>query len=276
MKGARLSQISNVHGGTTATIVIIFNGWRVVVANVGDSTALFGGTDAEGNVIVRELSGEHSPESEEEFIRVRDTVTSKEDSRYPQLRFVYDVIDSYHTPKHQCPKIFEVGKDPSAIKKTGTGYYFKNVRSEWATLVTTPPGAKFQDALAFTRSLGDLHLHIYGGTLLHNFLMMSLTLFHLVSHVPEINEFDLSDLHMSGEKQCSVIFVCTDGVWDNWKFEDIVAKTLGDPMISEALQGNAQTLTDKLMRENLKLAKQHFGSQADNMTGIVCLVDHAA
>jgi hypothetical protein len=40
--------------------------------------------------------------------------------------------------------------------------YYKNVRKEWASLVSTPVTAKFQDALAFTRSLGDLHLHTYG------------------------------------------------------------------------------------------------------------------
>lgn len=40
--------------------------------------------------------------------------------------------------------------------------YYKNVRREWASLVAAPPTAKFQDALAFTRSIGDFHLHIYG------------------------------------------------------------------------------------------------------------------
>lgn len=40
--------------------------------------------------------------------------------------------------------------------------YYKNVRKEWASLVSTPASARFQDALAFTRSLGDLHLHTYG------------------------------------------------------------------------------------------------------------------
>lgn len=42
--------------------------------------------------------------------------------------------------------------------------YYKNVRKEWASLVSTPASARFQDALAFTRSLGDLHLHTYGTT----------------------------------------------------------------------------------------------------------------
>jgi len=39
----------------------------MIVANVGDSTALWGGVDPEGQVIFRELSAEHSPESIEEF-----------------------------------------------------------------------------------------------------------------------------------------------------------------------------------------------------------------
>jgi len=88
------------------------------------------------------------------------------------MRFVYDAPSF---SKSQCPPIFEVS--PTAVKVTGNGRcgfacvrrrglthrgrrYYKNVRSEWATLVTTPPGARFQDALAFTRSLGDLHLHV--------------------------------------------------------------------------------------------------------------------
>merc|ERR1712110_1263886 len=105
------------------------------------------------------------------------------------------------TPKHQCPQIFEVSdNDGSVINKTGSGFYFKNVRSEWATLVTTPPFAKFQDALAFTRSLGDLHLHVYG-----------------VTYEPEVREFDLNSLHNAASSDgCSILFVCTDGVWDNW------------------------------------------------------------
>ena len=38
--------------------------------------------------------------------------------------------------------------------------YYKNVRKEWASLVATPTSARFQDALAFTRSIGDFHLQV--------------------------------------------------------------------------------------------------------------------
>lgn len=60
---------------------------------------------------------------------------------------------------------------------------------------------------------------------------------------------------------------------DNWKYEDIVAKTLKDNFVLPALKSSdAQGLTEELMQHNLRLATQNFGNQADNMTGIVCLV----
>ena len=40
--------------------------------------------------------------------------------------------------------------------------YYKNVRQEWSSLVAAPSSAKYQDALAFTCSIGDFHLQIYG------------------------------------------------------------------------------------------------------------------
>lgn len=255
------SGVTNINGGTTATVVVILDGWRVIVANVGDSTALFGGINSKGVAEFKELSAEHSPESVEEFVRVRKQLPSAHDPTQPDLKFVYDVFDNknYALPKYQCPPIFQVDpKDASKVTCTGVGYYYKNVRSEWATLVSTPPHARFQDALAFTRSLGDFHLHVYG-----------------VSHIPEVQEYNLNDAHepYSDKAKCSVIFVCTDGVWDNWKYEDIVAKTLNDSFVGPALKAkDAQKLTTDLMKLNIKIAKQNFGNQADNMTGIVCLV----
>ena len=60
---------------------------------------------------------------------------------------------------------------------------------------------------------------------------------------------------------------------DNWKYEDIVESTLKENFVLPALKSNdAQRLTEDLMQHNLRLATQNFGNQADNMTGIVCLV----
>jgi serine/threonine protein phosphatase PrpC len=248
------------HGGTTCTVVIILDGWRMIVANVGDSTALWGGVDPEGQVIFRELSAEHSPESIEEFERVRKFRPSPTDSKQSEMRFVYDA-PSYS--KAQCPPIFDLNPNTGAIKVTGHGRYYKNVRSEWATLVTTPSTARFQDALAFTRSLGDLHLHVYG-----------------VSCRPTVLEYDLVALHalVAGSPKSPVapdmmttLLVCTDGVWDNWKYADIINTTCSKEYTSlSASEPNGQKTADKLIQVNIKRAKEHFGNQADNMTGIIC------
>jgi len=249
------------HGGTTATVVFILDGWRMIVANVGDSTALWGGTDAEAQIMHRELSAEHSPESIEEFDRVRKFRSMEGEGSaamgpLPEMRFVYDAPSF---SKSQCPPIFEISATGN-VRVTGNGRYYKNVRSEWATLVTTPPSARFQDALAFTRSLGDLHLHVYG-----------------VSCRPAVTEYDLSALHSliaaDDAERMSVLFVCTDGVWDNWKYPDVIAAALSPEIISLVKsEGNAQKATDRIMQLNIKRAKEHFGNQADNMTAIVCYI----
>jgi hypothetical protein len=222
-----------VHGGTTATIVVVLDARYVIVANVGDSTAILTGFDepaalrpisewkvsgspistgvtpalipaAGGDALPAhiplapsiadpsphvmlapstspaasapeerasshglglpeaqrflELSADHSPESASEFYRMRDFRRCPHRLNQPELLFVYDTLSS---SKLSCPPVFVVDAAGVAAK-TNRGSYYKNVRNEWATLVATPPYCQFQDALAFTRSLGDLHLQTYG------------------------------------------------------------------------------------------------------------------
>jgi hypothetical protein len=71
------------------------------------------------------------------------------------------VYDASQQDKSRCPPVFELDGSGNPVV-TNRGSYYKNVRREWASLVAAPPSAKFQDALAFTRSIGDFHLHIYG------------------------------------------------------------------------------------------------------------------
>ena len=104
---------------------------------------------------------------------MRDFRPREGDTNHPSLNVVYD------TPSHEkarCPSVFVLNDDGSPIV-TNKGSYYKNVRKEWASLVSTPSSARFQDALAFTRSLGDLHLHTYG-----------------VTHYPEVQVLDLRNI----------------------------------------------------------------------------------
>lgn len=358
-----------VHGGTTATVLIVLDGRRLIVSNVGDSTAIIAGlgvagmlrpieewvpsqagapvrvdlpppssssstgagagattassvlppipalpvaanpvsgapptstclytapcplkakayhpVPAEVSSSYMELSADHSPESHTEFARMHAYRPCPSGTPHkPELLFVYD---SFTASKLQCPPIFDfpaagaatsAGNSSSSSSispgpvKTERGSYYKNVRCEWATLVATPPHAPFQDALAFTRSLGDLHLQTYG-----------------VSHTPESWWMDLL-LPSSSEGSAAAggggggglegkplvphptaIVLASDGLWDNWKFEEVAAFALTPDRVAKVhSMGSALGPAAELMDENIRRGHANFGNSADNMTALV-------
>jgi len=237
------------------------------------------------------LSSDHSPESPYEFNRLRRYRCRDNDPQLPALTVVYD---SPTHDKSQCYAIFPNPTFTEPLVPSNRGSYYKNVRREWASLVATPKTAKFQDALAFTRSLGDLHLHTYG-----------------VTHLPEIQRIDLSEIFQvlssaskakfsavnNGSEDVQLIapssssailpgyvgnlpelaasticlVLATDGVWDNWLYEDIERFMFDDSCLN-ATTGSAdgaQRIATSFMKRNSMFSKKNFGNQADNATGIV-------
>jgi serine/threonine protein phosphatase PrpC len=123
------------------------------------SMSLSNSTNGPAIAKVLVLSADHSPESPYEFSRLRRYRCRENDPQLPALTVVYD---SPTHDKSQCYAIFPNPSLSEPLIPSNRGSYYKNVRREWASLVATPKTARFQDALAFTRSLGDLHLHTYG------------------------------------------------------------------------------------------------------------------
>eukprot|EP00605_Chrysophyceae_sp_TOSAG23-4_P002207 GSChrysophyteH1.ASY1.ANO1.2437.1 assembled CDS len=289
---------SCVHGGSSCSIVTILRN-KCYIANVGDSTGILCGyrkcftqpmvvpigdsskagllplaeaeaaftvgalaassaarLAASGDTVV--LTADHSPECPNEFKRLRNFRPSEEDSRYPALKVVYD---SPSGDKTCCPQVFHLdnSQEPHVSNQ---GQYYKNVRKEWASLVSTPSRAAHQDALAFTRSLGDLHLHTYG-----------------VTHEPEVRCIDLNLIWSTqtaaasehAAKDIFCIVLATDGVWDNWLYEDVTRFVMDASCVAAVLQApdGAQRVAQSFMQRNAVYAKRNFGSQADNATGIV-------
>jgi len=196
-----------------------------------------------------ELSADHSPESHTEFSRMHRFRPHTTATHHPELLFVYDTLSA---SKLACPPIFDVDPRSGTTSKTERGSYYKNVRCEWATLVATPPHAPYQDALAFTRSLGDLHLQTYG-----------------VSHTPETWWMDLVVDGGPVVPYPMGIVLSSDGIWDNWKFEEVAAFMLTPERVSEtARSGSAVAAATDIMAANLERARTNFGSSADNMTAI--------
>jgi len=188
------------------------------------------------------LNASHSPENLSEFNRMRAFCEAR---HMPNMRFIYDDPKKY---KSQCPPIFSVDASGVASINTTGGVYCKNVRGEFASLVNVPASARFPDALAFTRSIGDLHLHVYG-----------------ITHMPEIHCVDLREIFsrkMDSTPLCLV--VASDGVWDNWTHEDM----------SKFMDGDLHTRIDakKLIQQNDIYAKRNFGLHTDNATAIVVYI----
>uniref|UniRef100_K3WZS3 PPM-type phosphatase domain-containing protein n=1 Tax=Globisporangium ultimum (strain ATCC 200006 / CBS 805.95 / DAOM BR144) TaxID=431595 RepID=K3WZS3_GLOUD len=328
-----------VRGGTTATIVVILDaGRRVFVANVGDSCAMIDTkapilklTDLiahdENRELLRShddtgldikdkskaskttdmlvLTGEHSPDNESEFLRAREFRRCSFNREMPALRFLFDACD----PRSKRTQMYHFGSDGD-LRRKREGDYLKNVRDEWATVVATPDECVYPDALAFTRSLGDFHMHTFG-----------------VSCEPSVREISLEKIvrrrmlrQQSGDEEMQTIdnnngeedddddaatstdsgnnnndteeankslvefmlVVASDGVWDTWKYDELfrfIHKN-GDKEAqvkrNEDVASAAETMypIDKavaaLLAANLKRARRIFGDDADNMTAVLC------
>mmetsp|Transcript_119503 Transcript_119503/g.234876 ORF Transcript_119503/g.234876 Transcript_119503/m.234876 type:complete len:537 (+) Transcript_119503:244-1854(+) len=232
------------------------------------------------------LTAEHSPECPYEYARL---LRFREREGNPLLPALVVVYDSSSNDKTRCAPVFE--RDSAGVPRvTGKGSYYKNVRREWASLVSTPPYAQFQDALAFTRSLGDLHLHTYG-----------------VTHLPEVQRIDLHEVFNRLEERAAAestaeggqpnnapassdclsadavarstlcLVLATDGVWDNWSYEDVGRFVMDASCLGAVGSGTdgAKRVTISFMQRNALYAKRNFGNNADNATGIVLYISRS-
>ena len=81
---------------------------------------------------------------------------------------------------------------------------------------------------------------------------------------------EIDDAKPELRSQTLGISLCSDGVWDNWKFEEVARFVLDAPHVTAAEAArSAQAAAVALMDANLKRAQKNFGSSADNMTAVV-------
>jgi hypothetical protein len=123
---------------------------------------------------------------------------------------------------------------------------------------------------------------------LHNFLKLGVT------HLPEIQRIDLEILFKllrenpesenetnpvkDLEKSTVCILLATDGVWDNWVYEDVSRFLFDQSCLQAVLAGSdgAQRIVTSFMQRNSYFAKKNFGNQADNATGILLYLSYAS
>jgi serine/threonine protein phosphatase PrpC len=290
-KFSGLNNWSIVSGGTTKTLVLIVKD-MMYIANVGDSSALLCSShpvlkrehlhyemdafakDAIIDEVIKEdipsftleLIGDHSVENECEYKRIKQFAPSDTNPNEAKACFVYD--DNNIADKCNCKPIFKVGEDGILSKLHENIKYFKNIRKEASTYITSPIGAKYPNSLAFTRTVGDFGLMEYG-----------------VTHKPEIQSVNLQTVFgsLKNEKEKTkdtspdtmCVIVASDGVWDNWEFKTACEFVMYDNCVERLVkfpETAGQDVTKSFMARNDVYAKQNFGGSADNATAVIMYI----
>jgi len=268
-----------VKGGATISLVVLLqNGFKIFTANLGDCTAIisFNGKSLSKQMLIPlyveneleelkfteeemnekssnslEITWNHGADSLREFRRMRVQRPSEEDPRLPYLIAIYDMEGKNAT---DSPKVFTVDGDGNP-SLTNTGQIYKNVRREWASRVITPPNADFQETLAVTRALGDFPMQSCG-----------------LTSVPDVFEVKI-ELLLDENDASGIIVIGSDGIWDNWKFDQVSGFFMDPVRIESASRAsNALEQVEEFMQLNFQVGERNFGSEADNATCIACYV----
>ena len=219
-------------GGTTATIVVVIHNddgsSDIITTNVGDSTAMVFREDSKYEF----LSENHNPDLKEECDRIRN-LDSKE---YPEkLRLVYETSNG---DKEIYDK--EGNKIQKFLSPNAWGYGLRriNVRDDKGTRAV---GGNDEIRIAMTRSLGDFRGEKYG-----------------LSHEPTVT--------FKNVKKGCIICVASDGLWDNWKYENLSS------YLTKLKDKPIQSILSETINETIKEGIKNFGKYIDDTTCVLCLV----
>lgn len=269
-----------IGGGSTLSIIVFKNG-ILYSANVGDSTGMlcvknptlklsnikyerdvardgFARINSD-NTPVSSLvitSDTHSPESVDEYIRIRDFRRSGDKA---ELLFVFDDQDR---EKPSCPPVFQISEDgtPTVVVPENQ-YYYKNVRKDRATYVCATYGTNYPDALASTRSIGDFNLNTFG-----------------VSEKPEIHSVNMNTVFeqmVGDENPIACVALCSDGIWDNWIYDNVQKYVMDDTClhrIKSKPEDGVQDVANAFSVRNEHFARKNFGGNRDDQTCIIMYI----
>ena len=266
-------------GGTTATVAVIFERRTLVVAAVGDGSALLFGLDGGGAPAHELLLADHGPTNAAEYERISAMISALHP---PPLhvtggpRFVYDCTEAETFDEIG---IFCVGADGGAVldeaaqaRADAADVPLKSSRGDRCTLVWIPETAGLplpeaaelggaagaaqsatieEQAMTMTRSLGDFYAHSWG-----------------VSCEAEVRSVDLDALVGERGWRAPRLLLASDGVWDLYEYAELARRVCGgdDADLLQAL-GAA------VCEETRARGAEYFDEAADNLTGVLVALD---
>ena len=296
VKNQNMKEWKQVHAGTSCTVVVFINNC-LYTYTTGDSSALLtcskpllsqsmiefvadSSLSAEESQLKKELINQENSTSTELTNTLVISYDSSVEDKYeyermckirpkpnnplePACCFVYD---NHTQDKHLGNPVFKLNEQHK-LTVTKKGKSYKNVRREFASLICTPGIIEItsnesdsmvldQDALAYTRSFGDRGLIPYG-----------------LTHRPVIQKLDLTEIIKNGDVTLCVV-LATDGIYDNWKYEDITDYVLHESCINavQKTANGAQDVAMALDERNNCYGIRNFKEDRDNASLIVTFI----
>ena len=295
-------------GGATATIaVLLTEESRLVLAAVGDSSAMLlgrkaraeqrGGSSEEeagkargGEVEGLLLIDEHSPTSLAEFERMR---------RHPEahvLRWVYDCpddvrIDVFTTAPGGASTTSTnpgglgsgdglggaAGLDKEAERRADREHEcaVKNARGDLVAVIVVPEGS-----VHVPKELAAAHgiaLEATAVRIEEHTTTMSRSLGDVYDHTlgvssePEIRAFDLRAEASARRWESCAIILASDGLWDLWTGDEVASMLLParTPRSAEEAKDGMLCAAADLCEVTRAKGEEYFGERADNLTAVV-------
>jgi serine/threonine protein phosphatase PrpC len=285
-------------GGSTMTILLCINN-DLYISNTGDSDALLfcnkpilntkyikylgdsaippvnkdnNKKEENINTNILQITSNQSLELPFEFERLRKFKKSNDNPNMPYLNIVYD---------HNYMPVFDVDSNGNSIRTKNIGSYYRNVKSEFATIVQTPD----KDSLSFSRSIGDFYIQQYGVT--NKPEIQYINLEEIISDIYNLTEIknidtdknkesiDINDINISEIPDIFLgILVASDGVHDNWINSDICNFLFHESCISaykNTQNTGSQKVVNAFINRNEDIGIRNFGKSRDNATAILAI-----
>jgi serine/threonine protein phosphatase PrpC len=244
-----------LHGGTTCTIVAIIDHILHTIC-LGDSSATLHSqnrkitddmviecTDTfneysmskKDSDIIKDnmviISGDQSAEDEHEFMRTKDMGAQHLYSLY----------------RGAVKSVFN--KDGLKMPISTSETSFNTVRGDFPSIISSP---NREYDLSLTRALGDFYMCQYG-----------------LTWKPIYRSINIQKL--LSDDSCTCVLIASDGVWDNWKYEDVHDFIMRESCINSIMssESGAQNVAKEFIERNDVYAIRNFGKDRDNATVVL-------
>jgi serine/threonine protein phosphatase PrpC len=247
-----------LHGGTTCTIIAIVKGILHSIC-LGDSTSSLHikNSKISKDLCIKcidtfndeEISLKESDIINENMLIISGDQSPEDESEYERTK-LFGGKHLYELRSFGQKAIFNIDGTKNQI--TNEESDCTTVRGDFPSILESPD-KKF--VLALTRALGDFYMCQYG-----------------LTWKPIYRSINLLEFVKEDSQLC--IVTASDGVWDNWKYEDVHDFIMHESCINSMMssESGAQNVAKAFIERNDVYAMRNFGKDRDNATVVLTFI----